>query len=82
MARTCRAAVHRPGPSQVDAVRPRVWLSSGVDVDTAPIDRPVVRDVWLRTWVPGPDGMWHTADGYHHATWIELHTWFDLVEVA
>jgi hypothetical protein len=63
--------------------RPRVWLVAGLSTtDNAPRDLPVVRDDLIRTWHPGADGIYHTADGRHHATWTELHTRFDLVEVA
>jgi hypothetical protein len=41
-----------------------------------------VRDCWLRTWLPGADGGYHSADGWHHTTWTELHSRYDLVEVA
>jgi hypothetical protein len=36
----------------------------------------------MRTWVPGDDGVYHSADGWHHVTWTELHTRYDLIEVA
>jgi len=62
--------------------RPRVWLVSGTGTTPDPIDLPAVRDTWLRTWLPGTDGIYHTADGRHHATWAELHARCDLVEVA
>lgn len=66
---------------------PRVWLVAGLSTtdnqtDVAPADRPVVRDDLMRIWEPGPDGRWHTADGRHHATWGELHSRYDLVEVT
>lgn len=69
------------------ATAPRVWLVAGLSTtdtaaDTAPADRPVVRDDLMRTWEPGVDGRWHTADGRHHATWRELHSRYDLVEVT
>jgi len=47
-----------------------------------PIDLPIVRDTRIGTWQPGDDGRYHSADGWHHATWIELHSRYDLVEVA
>ncbi len=59
--------------------RPRVWL---VGTPTDPQDQPVVRDTRMRTWQPGEDGRYHSADGWHHATWTELHSRYDLVEVA
>jgi hypothetical protein len=62
--------------------RPRVWLVGAIGTAPDPTDLPVVRDSWLRTWLPGPDGRYHSADGRHHATWTELHTRYDLVEVA
>jgi hypothetical protein len=60
--------------------RPRVWLVGRIG--TEPNDLPAVRDTRMRTWVPGDDGVYHSADGWHHATWTELHSRFDLVEVA
>lgn len=62
--------------------RPRVWLVGATGATPDPTDRPAVRDTWLRTWVPGDDGTYHSADGRRHATWTELHSWYDLVEVA
>lgn len=59
--------------------RPRVWL---VGTTADPQDQPTVRDTRMRTWQPGDDGRYHSADGWHHATWTELHSRFDLVEVA
>ncbi len=68
------------------STRPRVWLVAGLSTstggDSAPADRPAVRDDLMRTWEPGADNHWHTRDGRHHATWTELHTRYDLVEVA
>lgn len=68
----------------------RVWLVAGLatnnggDVAATPesVGVSAVRDGGLRVWHRGDDGDWHTADGRHHATWTELHTRFDLVEVA
>jgi len=62
----------------------RVWLVAGLSTtdNPAPVDRPVLRDDLMRCWYPDVDGRWHTADGRHHATWTELHTRYDLVEVA
>lgn len=60
----------------------RVWLVAGLVATGTPADMPVVRDDLMREWLPGPDHRWHTADGRHHATWRELHTRFDLVEVT
>ncbi|HEV7648431.1 MAG TPA: hypothetical protein VGP26_09740 [Actinophytocola sp.] len=59
--------------------RPRVWL---VGTTPDPADHPIVRDTRMRTWQPGDDGRYHSADGWHHATWNELHSRYDLVEVA
>ncbi|KZB82758.1 hypothetical protein [Amycolatopsis regifaucium] len=61
---------------------PRVWLAAGVADKPAPTDQPVVRDDLMHLWFPGEDGLWHTADGRHHAAWTELHARFDLVEVT
>ena len=60
-------------------MRPRVWL---VGSTSEPADHPAVRDTWLRTWVRHDDGVYHSSDGWHHATWTELHSRSDLVEVA
>jgi len=62
--------------------RPRVWLVARVGTTPDPTDLPAVRDTRMRTWVPGADGVYHSTDGWHHATWTELHTRYDLVEVA
>jgi hypothetical protein len=62
--------------------RPRVWLVAGLRDAPAPVDAVTVRDDLMRTWTPGPDSNWHTADGRHHATWRELHGRYDLVEVT
>lgn len=62
--------------------RPRVWLVAGLGNPAAPADHPRVRDHFMRCWEPGPDGLYYSADGWHHATWAELHARFDLVEVA
>jgi hypothetical protein len=62
--------------------RPRVWLVAGIGSTPDPTDRPVVRDNRMITWQPDPAGSYHSVDGYHHATWTELHARFDLVEVA
>jgi len=62
--------------------RPRVWLVGGTGTTPDPADLPAVWDTWLRTWLPGADGRYHSADGWHHATWTELHSRYDLVEVA
>jgi hypothetical protein len=59
-----------------------VWLVAGVATTPEPTDHPPVRDDLMRVWEPGQDGRWHTADGRHHADWTELHSRFDLVEVA
>jgi len=72
-----------PMTATTTETRPRVWLVAGLSTtDTTPADRPVVRDHLMRTWEPGSDNQWHTADGRHHATWTELHARYDLVEVA
>jgi hypothetical protein len=60
--------------------RPRVWLVGRIDGE--PTDHPAVRDTRMRTWVPGDDGVYHSVDGWHQATWTELHSRYDLVEVA
>jgi len=62
--------------------RPRVWLVGGTGSTPAPTELPTVRDTRMRTWQPGPDGRYHSADGWHHATWTQLHSRFDLVEGA
>jgi len=66
--------------------RPRVWLVAGLSTTPAPTGPlgvlPTVRDDRQLRWVPGADGRWHTPDGRHHATWDELHTRTDLVEVT
>lgn len=61
------------------AQRPRVWLAGE---GTDPADMPTVRDTRMCTWCPGDDGCYHSANGWHHATWAELHAQFDLVEVT
>lgn len=61
--------------------RPRVWLV-GSAPEPEPDALPTVRDTWMRTWRPGPDGRYHSTDGRHHATWTELHSRYDLVEMA
>lgn len=62
--------------------RPRVWLVAGLGNAPDPDDQPTVRDDQMHVWQPGQDGQWHTADGWHHATWTELHNRYDLIEVA
>jgi hypothetical protein len=64
------------------AVQPRVWLVAGIGRTPDPADLPTVRDNRMRTWTAGDDGHYHSTDGYHHATWSELHARFDLVEIA
>lgn len=64
--------------------RPRVWLAAGLGGTTLPpteSDRPQVRDDQGRVWIPGTDGLWHTADRRHHQTWQQLHARSDLCEV-
>ena len=77
---TQRSAQHRPGTRDRTPPGPRVWLVAG-NGRPDPRDRPAVRDDWLRVWWPGEDDLWHTADGYRHATWAELRIRYDLVEV-
>lgn len=62
--------------------RPRVWLAGDANPD--PMDLPTVRDGRMCIWCPDGNGCgdYHSADGWHHATWTQLHTWFDLVEVT
>jgi hypothetical protein len=64
------------------ASQPRVWLAAGTGASPEPADRPTVRDNRMCTWVAGSDGRYHSIDGFHHATWAELHARFDLVEVV
>jgi hypothetical protein len=61
--------------------RPRVWLVAGIGATPDPTDHPVVRDNRMITWQPDPSGAYHSTDGHHHATWTELHSRFDLVEI-
>lgn len=60
----------------------RVWLVAGLGNTPDPDDMPTVRDDQMHVWRPGDDGRYHTADGWHHATWTELHNRYDLIEVA
>lgn len=61
---------------------PRVWPVAGARIpDPSPDDLPAVRDGLMHLWRPGVDGQMHTADGRHHASWHELRTRYDLVEV-
>ncbi|MGH3769876.1 MAG: hypothetical protein ACRDRW_00505 [Pseudonocardiaceae bacterium] len=69
------------GVSSTDRARPRVWLVAGLGTAPAPTDRPTVRDDLTRTWRPGPDGRYSTAESHQHATWEELRARHDLVEV-
>ena len=65
--------------------QPRVWLVAGGRIpDPDPSDLPAVRDDLMHTWRPGADGLMHMTDGSHdhHATWRELRSRYDLVEVA
>jgi hypothetical protein len=62
--------------------RPRVWLVGRVGSPAEPTDLPAVRDTTMRTWRPGADGIYHSADGWHHTSWYELRSRCDLVEVA
>lgn len=59
---------------------PRVWLVGG-GREPDPVFPPPVSD-GMRLWDPGPDGLMHTRDGWHHATWLELRARFDLVEAT
>jgi hypothetical protein len=68
-----------PAPS---SARPRVWLVASINPTPDPDDHPTVRDNRMRTWQPGTDGHYHSTDGWHHTTWTELHTHFDLVEIS
>jgi hypothetical protein len=68
--------------SSYETTRPRVWLAGANGSAHEPTDRPTVRDNRMRTWEPGSDGRYHSADGWHHVTWTELHARFDLVEVV
>lgn len=61
--------------------KPRVWLVAGGH-QPEPLDLPPVRDGLQHLWEPGADGLMHTRDGWHHATWHELRVRFDLVEVG
>jgi hypothetical protein len=63
------------------APRPRVWLVAGIGATPDPTDHPTVRDNRMITWRPSPDGTYHSVDGWHHATWSELHSRYDLVEI-
>lgn len=69
--------VHHERPA-----RPRVWLAGHFGTTPEPADLPAVRDTAMRTWVPGTDGNYHSADGWHHISWVELRALYDLVEVA
>lgn len=63
--------------------RPRIWLVAGTrELEPEPEDLPTVRDGLMHTWCPGADGLMHTPDGRHHATWRELRDRYDLEEVA
>ncbi|MGH3438974.1 MAG: hypothetical protein ACRDRN_21220 [Sciscionella sp.] len=64
----------------ISTLRPRVWLAGEMGGASEPADRPTVRDDLMRTWHPDGGG-WRTVDGLHHASWAELHAWFDLVEL-
>lgn len=70
-----------PSP-RTGTTEPRVWLVAGLGTAPEPVDCPSVRDDQMRRWDCGPDGRYHSADGWHHATWAELHARFDLVEVG
>jgi hypothetical protein len=69
-----------PPPAQTSG-RPRVWLVARTGSTPDAADHPLVRDNRMRTWRADPDGTYHSTDGWHHATWAELHNSYDLVEV-
>lgn len=58
----------------------RVWLVGCRTRQPDPVELPSVT-TGQRVWEPGPDGLMHTRDGRHHATWPELRARYDLVEV-
>ena len=60
----------------------RVWLVAALAHTCEPTDRPAVRDDLMRTWVPEPGSGYRTQDGRRRATWAQLHSRFDLVEVT
>ncbi|QZS56653.1 hypothetical protein [Rhodococcus opacus] len=60
----------------------RVWLVAALAHTCEPTDRPAVRDDLMRTWVPEPGSGYRTRDGRRRATWAQLHSRFDLVEVT
>ncbi|MFD9665377.1 hypothetical protein ACFWAY_27770 [Rhodococcus sp. NPDC059968] len=60
----------------------RVWLVAALAHTREPADRPAVRDDLMRTWVPEPGSGYRTRDGRRRATWAQLHSRFDLVEVT
>jgi hypothetical protein len=68
--------------STTTSPRPRVWLVAGIGSTPDPTDHPTVRDNRMITWQPDAGGTYHSLDGYHHASWTELHARFDLVEIA
>jgi hypothetical protein len=63
------------------APRPRVWLVAGIGSTPDPVDLPTVRDNRMITWHPDPTGHYHSTNGRHHATWTDLHSHFDLIEI-
>jgi hypothetical protein len=69
----------RPAPA---ATRPRVWLVASIGPAPDPVDRPTVRDNRMITWHADTTGRYHSTDGWHHASWTELHSRFDLVEIC
>jgi hypothetical protein len=62
--------------------KPRVWLVAGLGAEHPPAQPVEVVDDQLHHWIPGPDGLLHTVDGRHHASWTELHQRTDLREVS
>ena len=68
-----------PAPA---GTRPRVWLVASIGSAPDPVDLPTVRDNRMITWQPDTTGRYHSTDGWHHASWTELHARFDLVEIA
>lgn len=67
-------------PAYTIAAAARVWLVAALSNTREPADRPAVRDDLMRTWLPGGGNGYR--NGRHAATWAELHSRFDLVEVT
>lgn len=69
-------------PDTSQSVGNRVWLVAPLCAVPEPSDRPAIRDDMMRIWLPDSErGGYCTSGGHHHATWQQLHTRFDLVEV-